>query len=266
MKIRFFKLSGAGNDFALLPSRPRGADLGKLSRGLCDRRLGVGADGLLVLSGSRTRPALDYFNADGSQAFCGNGSRCAAWWLYRSGRTRGKKQFSILTSQGRLEARIAGPGKVSLSMPEPRDIRLGLSLKAAGRILRVHFLDTGAPHAVLEVSDLEKTQVLDLGRVLRRHPAFKPMGTNVDFIRIRAGTVAVRTYERGVEAETLACGTGAVAAAAAGFLLGKCRPPVRVLTRGGDTLKVHFRARGQRLSEVRLEGPARIAFQGEIEL
>ncbi len=257
--MRFHKLSGAGNDFVLLARAPR-AGLPSLARRLCDRRRGVGADGLLVVEKRPGGPFLRYFNADGSAAFCGNGSRCAAWWLHREGWTKGRRVFELGTSSGVLAARVTGPAGAALRMPQPRAVRLGLELRAAGRRWTVHSLDTGVPHAVVPVRGLAGFPVAEVGKALRRHKTFGPAGANVDFIEYAGrGRLALRTFERGVEAETLACGTGAVAAAAALRLLGRRGSRVRLRTRGGAVLTVSFQD-----GEVWLEGPVRLVFSGEI--
>lgn len=256
MKERpFHKLSGAGNDFVLVTAAAGPA----LARRLCRRRRGVGADGLLAVKRLGERIRLSYFNADGSRAFCGNGLRCAAWWAYRQGWTRGRKEFELETSQGRLRAKITGPNEAAVRMPSPRDVRLGLKLKALGRRLTVHYVDTGVPHAVLAWNDVLNAPVAELGRALRFHKAFAPAGANVDFVAFGRGALRLRTYERGVEDETLACGTGVTAAAAVAFLLGRARPPVRVRAQGGDVLTVRF---NEGLDDLWLEGPVTPVFRG----
>ncbi len=267
MKLRFWKLSGAGNDFVLLreddlPARGDAA----LARRLCDRREGVGADGLLIVGKADKILRWRYHNADGSAAFCGNGARCAAWWMFLNGWTKNRTAFNIQSPEGPMSARVR-PGKnprVSLSMPAPKDLRLGLKLAVQGRKLTVHFVDTGVPHAVVLVDDLERFPVPEVGRALRRHPAFAPAGANADFVQAADGRLSVRTYERGVEAETMACGTGAVASAVSAAALGKVESPVSVFTRSGEHLKVSFSRSGAEFSAVRLEGPARLVFQGEV--
>lgn len=245
-------MCGAGNDFVLVEGPVRGA--AKLARELCDRRRGVGADGLLVVERG---PKLRYLNSDGSEAFCGNGSRCAAVWLSQRGWARGKS-FALASSAGELRARILGRGRAAIAMPEPRLVREAFELRAGGRAWTAQHWDTGVPHAVVVVGDLDATPVFEAGRALRSHPAFGRPGANVDFIARRPGGLAVRTYERGVEDETLACGTGVVASAAAAEALGWGRLPLKVTVRGGDTLKV-FRDAGR----VWLEGPAQTVFEGE---
>ncbi|MBI4422982.1 MAG: diaminopimelate epimerase [Elusimicrobia bacterium] len=256
--IRFEKLSGAGNDFVLLDGRRAGArPTPALARRLCDRKEGVGADGLLVVTRRSGRPHdVVYLNADGSRAFCGNGTRCAAWWLSLGGAGR---VLELRTDQGLVEARIVGKGRVRISMPPARRLRLGLELRAAGRSWTAHAVDTGVPHAVVLARDLAAFPVAAVGAALRRHRAFGKAGANVDFAVAEGPRQAgVRTYERGVEAETLACGTGAVAAAVVLEALGKAALPVSVRTRGGR-LTV---SRGE--GRLWLEGPARVAFQGRV--
>jgi diaminopimelate epimerase len=256
--LRFWKMSGAGNDFVLLAGLPRGASGAALARKLCDRRRGIGADGLLVVSRRGRRVRLDYWNADGSAAFCGNGSRCAALWAAGRGWAKGKA-FTLDSARGPLDVRLTGPGRAQVGMPAPRSFHLGRVLKAAGRSWTVHTVDTGVPHAVVFVPDLEKVPVAALGRELRFHKAHGRAGANVDFVQVRGGVLRLRTYERGVEDETLACGTGVVAAAAVAFLLGKTRETVKVRVRGGETLGVSLLH-----GRTWLEGPGQTTFTGEV--
>ncbi|MCX5787641.1 MAG: diaminopimelate epimerase [Elusimicrobia bacterium] len=256
--MRFAKLSGAGNDFVLVESGGRAAPA--VARRLCDRREGVGADGVLFLRRGRPGGAhrLHYLNADGSRAFCGNGTRCAAWWLSRTG---GGRRLRPETDAGLLEAVVEGEGRVRVRMPRARGLRLGLELSAAGRRWIVHAIDTGVPHAVVAVQGLSRFPVERFAPPLRRHRAWGRAGANVDFIERRGeGVFALRTFERGVEGETLACGTGALAAAVVLETLGLAHLPLGLLTRGG-TLTVR-RERGA----LWLEGPARIVFTGEVRL
>lgn len=258
MKISFDKMSGAGNDFVVFAGLPGRA--GALAKRLCDRRGGVGADGLLVLERGALRPRLSYFNADGSAAFCGNGSRCAAMWLHARGWVKGRS-FSFDTKEGLVEARLIGPERAAVRLPEPKGLRL--NLKAAGR--KLHFIDTGVPHAVVPVSGLESFSVLKEGRALRRHKAFAPAGANVDFISYVKDGLRLRTYERGVEDETQACGTGAAASAVVAAALGRVKSPVSVAVNGG-TLRVSFARKSDgSFTDVWLEGPAGFVFSGAIE-
>ncbi len=274
-KIPFVKMQGAGNDFVLvdarraLPVALRASFVLKI----CDRRFGVGADGLLGVHRSRKADVgMRIFNADGSEAeMCGNGARCLA--LYYALRS-GKKKFCIETQSGILEARVAGPASVKLRMPDPSAIRLDQMVRVGKNTFEADLINTGVPHAVVEVADLESVPVMRLGRAIRRHDLFMPAGTNVDFIRIRdARQIDIRTYERGVEAETLACGTGAVAGAIASALNhtregleaadGRAmRHKIRVGTKSTQVLTVTFAVTKYQVSDVWLEGRAKIVYQG----
>lgn len=259
----FWKMSGAGNDFVLVEGGAKAwgpAD----ARRLCDRRRGVGADGLLVVErpkrGGRAR--LRYFNSDGSAAFCGNGTRCAASWLHARGWVKGER-FELETNVGVVEARRAGRRRFAVRMPDPSAMKPAERLTAAGREVSAFWIDTGVPHAVVFWGSEEGAPVFELGRALRRHSAFAPAGANVNFAGARAGGLWVRTYERGVEDETLACGTGVTATALVAAALGKVRSPVKLRTRGGDTMKVSFkRGPNGRFTDVWLEGPAEVVFTG----
>ncbi len=255
---RFWKLSGAGNDFVLI-KKPSGHAAASLARALCDRRRGIGADGLLVMSKKGRSVRLDYWNADGSPAFCGNGSRAGVFWAVRQGWLKGSS-FTLKTNRGELHARKTGPGRVEVSMPAPRNLRLGMNVRVDGKLMQAHYVDTGVPHAVVFVDDVKKVNVAELGRKLRRHRAFGRAGANVNFVEIVADALLVRTFERGVEGETLACGTGVVASAFVARVLGFDRHPVKVATSGGDVLRASFQ------DGPRLEGPAEITFTGEVAL
>jgi diaminopimelate epimerase len=255
-------MTAAGNDFVLVGSAvsaPRA-----LARRLCCRREGVGADGLLVARRAAGGVALRYFNADGSAAFCGNGTRCAAWWAFSQGWAG--RRMRLATGAGEIAARVDGKESVTLAMPDPKGFRLGQQLRILGRRFTAHAVDTGVPHAVVPVAGLRDFPVSKFGPAIRRHRVFGRAGANVDFVCRTGPALHLRTYERGVEAETLACGTGAVAAAVVGWKLGWTRPPVKVLVRGGQILTVSFRDEGGTARDARLSGPAKIVFSGEIEL
>lgn len=265
LKMKFWKMSGAGNDFVLLTGgRRKTAGLRRLARRLCERKLSVGADGLLYVNGAgRGAVSVRYFNSDGSEAFCGNGSRCAALWAARSGLV--SKRFTLRTLAGDLPAEIKGPESVRMGMPDVRKVRLDLRGKFPRGVGRVHFLDTGVPHAVVPVKGLDRLDVRGLGRSLRFNGAFGPGGANVDFVERRGRVLRVRTYERGVEDETLACGTGLTAVAVAMTLAGEARPPVALLARSGEKFRVELTAEKGGASGIRIQGPAKLVFEGETE-
>jgi len=263
MRLEFWKMTAAGNDFVLIRAR-RAPAAAALARRLCDRRFGVGADGLLTVERSHQGVRVRYFNRDGSAAFCGNGARCAAWWAFVQGWAG--QGIRLETGAGVLAARAAGRQRVALAMPDPSGLKLGLKLRAAGRSFAVHAIAAGAPHAVVFVTGLAGFPVELFGSALRRHRALGRAGANVDFVSRVRGGLDLRTYERGVEGETPACGTGAVAAAVVARALGAAASPVRVRVRGGETLKVSFEEAPGGVRGVWLEGPARIVFRGEMNL
>lgn len=262
--MKFWKLSGAGNDFVLLTGGGlKTPALKKLARTLCPRGTAVGADGLLYVNRAGAGVGVRYFNSDGSEAFCGNGSRCAAWWAWRAG-LAGKK-FTLLTAAGGLPAEITGAERVRMRMPDVARAELFFKGKFPPGIKTLHFLHTGVPHAVAPVRNLERLDAAALGRSLRYNPAFGRAGANVNFVQLKGGAVHVRTYERGVEAETLACGTGLTAAAVALALQGLAKPPVTLYARSGDKFRVWLRPAGTGASDIFIEGPARIVFTGELK-
>jgi diaminopimelate epimerase len=198
------------------------------------------------------------FNPDGSEAaMCGNGLRCVAWYLHTQ--DHGQRSLSIETGAGTLAARIVARERVQIFLAPLKNLRLGLGVAFQGKRVHLHSVNTGVPHAVLVVPDRTRVHVAPLGRFIRFHRLFQPKGTNVDLMEILSPSrIAIRTYERGVEGETLACGTGAVACAAVGAALGKLRYPIDVKTASGEHLQVGKTSRGT----LTLEGPARILFEG----
>lgn len=264
-KTKFWKMSGAGNDFVLLTGGRLGAAaLKKLALRLCARKSGVGADGLLYVNrAGENAVSVRYFNSDASEAFCGNGSRCSAWWAYSSGLMKLKK-FLLKTVSGELPVEIVSNESVKMRMPDVSEVKLGFRGKYPAAIETVHFLNTGVPHAVVPVKDLERLDVQGLGRALRYNKVFGPAGTNVDFVKAGRGAVAVRTYERGVEAETLACGTGLAASVVALVLSGQVSSPVALISRSGEKFKAWLNRAGRGASDIYILGPAKIIYEGEI--
>lgn len=254
--IPFSKLNGSGNDFLLIDNRNgavKGIDLSRFAAKVCDRSRSIGADGMIFLERSRRADfRWKFFNADGSVAeMCGNGGRCAARFATERGIAGRSMAFETLA--GIIHASVSGR-RVKLQMTRPRDLALDRTLTLRGEKILYSFVNTGVPHAVVFVRALESVDLAALGRGIRRHRAFAPRGTNVDFAQVRGGTVWMRTYERGVEGETLACGTGAVACGIVCAAQGLVRPPVTVRTRGGDFVVVHFEPRGKGFGDVYLEG------------
>ena len=268
--VRFWKLEGAGNDFLGLDGRAGGFKLKRQQiADLCGRRRGVGADGVLVVVKPKVRGAdfrMRYYNSDGGEAeMCGNGARCFAL-LARAVSGRKGNVLRIQTQAGLVTLQIRGQ-EVQVSMTEPTKLRLGRKLVVAGRKVVVDFLNTGVPHAVLFVRSVRSIDVAKQGRAIRYHSAFAPSGTNVNFVEIgRGNRIHVRTYERGVEGETLACGTGVAASSILSNLRRGLRSPILVTTRGGDHLRVGFSMVNGQARKVTLQGPARIVYTGVIHV
>ncbi|MBW1989422.1 MAG: diaminopimelate epimerase [Deltaproteobacteria bacterium] len=262
----FMKMSGSGNDFILGDNR-QGTfayeDMPALARRLCARKVSVGADGLILLENSDEADfAWRFFNADGSEAeMCGNGARCAARFAYLSGIAG--KDMRFVTLAGVIHAQVAD-GTVRVRMTPPMDLVPEVCLDVDGEPVRLFSVNTGVPHAVVRVDDLEAVDVDGLGRRIRFHEHFAPAGANVNFLWADGAETRIRTYERGVEGETLACGTGAVASALCRAMADDLPSPVKVLTRGGVTLLVHFCRQGESFDEVYLEGDARIIYRGTL--
>ncbi len=259
MKIPFWKMHGAGNDFILVDDRSLlfpVADTSFVVR-LCDRRRGIGSEGLLLIQPSTTADfRMRFFNPDGSEAdLCGNGARCIARLAFEIKAAPADMQME--TAAGCLRAEVLPP-LVRLHLPPPKDWRLHFSTVWKNQEIPLHFVNSGVPHAVCVVEDISKVNVPELGNFIRHHDLFAPAGTNADFIQVTGPqSLSIRTYERGVEGETLACGTGIAAAALIAEKTKQVQAPVRVTTAGGDVLEVA-------LSPLTLTGPAEHSFQGEI--
>lgn len=269
--IEFAKLTATGNDFILIDNgrkkvESRVGSLSKFAKIVCARRRSVGADGLLVLEGSREADvAMRIFNPDGSEAeMCGNGSRCLAYYAVHRGITG--NNFSIETKAGMLHAAVHKE-IVKINMTQPEGLRLGITVHIGSESLNLSFINTGVPHAVQIVKNLGAVDVKKTGRHIRYHKIFAPAGTNADFIKIH-GTHAIfiRTYERGVEDETYACGTGAAAGAIIAAEAKNVRSPVKVRTFGGETLTIYFKKRGGEYKDVFLEGAVKLVFEGTLKI
>jgi diaminopimelate epimerase len=272
MKILFTKMTGAGNDFVVIDNRKNLiTDKVTLARKLCDRHWGIGADGLLLLERDKKAAyRMEYHNADGSYGgMCGNGGRCIAAYAVEHGIAA--REHSFLALDHVYEAIVNDP-IVKLKMKDPTSIQLNLMLPVQDGSIRIHFVDTGAPHAVVVMrgggSGLESVDVMRLGRELRHHSHFQPSGSNVDFLEIE-GTknLTLRTYERGVETETLACGTGSIAAGVVAFLVDGIRPPTDVRMRSGAVLRVDFGIDSDgKPRDVWLTGPVAVVFEGSVDV
>jgi len=266
-KINFTKMVASGNDFVVVSQSLKlgTSGLSNLAKTACNRKFGAGADGMLVLEKSRVADVrMRIFNADGSEAeMCGNGARCAALYISRSPSVfRRSSKHVIQTKAGIISYEVKGDN-VKIKLTEPKGLRLDVPIKINNRLLKVNFINTGVPHAVIFVSGIDVIDVPGLGREIRYHQEFAPAGTNVDFVEIVGDNVLrVRTYERGVEGETLACGTGSVAAALIYALKAGMFKLINVSTAGGEVLKVYFIRSGDRINNVWLEGKAGTVYTG----
>ncbi|MEA1867348.1 MAG: diaminopimelate epimerase [Thermodesulfobacteriota bacterium] len=265
--LSFKKMHGSGNDFILIDNRKgnikdsRGSDLAAF---LCRRKLGVGADGLILIENShRADFKWRFFNADGSKAeMCGNGGRCAARFACVTGIAQRKLSFE--TEAGIIHADVNG-STVKLQLPQPKDLKLDVPVEIHSETFSLHCLNTGVPHAVYLTPALESVPVFEWGRLIRFDPCFQPAGTNADFVQIfDRHNIQIRTYERGVENETLACGTGAVASAILSACKDLTESPIKVKTQGGEVLIVYFHLDGQEVRDVLLEGETVLVYSGTI--
>lgn len=267
MDVPFTKMHGAGNDFVVIDHRapflPPGREA--LFAAMCDRRRGIGADGVLLLERDAAADfAMVYYNADGRPAdYCGNGARCLARFALERGLGRGNR-VRFRTAAGEQSAERLEDGRLTVAFGSVERAGAPLTVDAAGRGFEGCLIGAGVPHFVVGVERVEDVPLADWAPALRHHARFGAGGANVDFVaRLAPGRVAMRTYERGVEAETLACGSGAIASAVWAAAAGE-RPPIAVLTAGGDALIVSLEddAADPRRWRVLLTGPAEVVFEG----
>ncbi len=273
MLLHFYKMNGAGNDFIVIDNRDLSISLDKDTiEALCDRHRGIGADGLLAVEPAQKGAdfRFRYYNADGGEAeMCGNGARCFGRFTAHLGEKLANR-VTFETIAGTLAAEMVGEN-VRIAMSEPKDLKLETGTKVPGLDATIHFVNTGVPHAVAFVEGgafFEELDVFTHGRDIRQHADFAPAGTNANFATVLSpGHIEIRTYERGVEDETLACGTGMVACALVHHLLTGAPSPIKVDVAGGDTLEIGFEKTGdQSFAKVTLTGPADFVFEGEIDI
>ncbi len=263
--VPFFKMQGCGNDFVIVDNRQLGFDpavMPEMVAPVCRKAFGVGADGMIFLDTAPAGSGLDYiwhfFNADGSRAeMCGNGSRCAARLAWLLGLAPARHVFG--TDAGPIEAVVdEDSNQVTVRLTPPRDLRLDLNLEIERQPITLHFVNTGVPHAVIVLDTLENVDVWKIGRLVRFHAFFQPAGANVNFVAVEGpGRLSLRTYERGVEDETYACGTGAVASAVVARELGLTGEETVITTTGGEELGIILRD-----GKTYLRGAAELVYRG----
>lgn len=265
--IEFYKLSGSGNDFILIDNMDGSlqiGDLGAFAKSVCARRISVGADGLIILEPSdKVDFRWRFFNADGSEAeMCGNGGRCAARFAFL--RKIAPRGMSFETLAGIIDAEVK-ENSVKIRLSGPHSLKMEDSIRVNGETLGVHSINTGVPHVVHFVKDLKNFDVFATGRAIRFHDHYQPAGTNVNFASVRdAHSIDVRTYERGVEDETLACGTGSVASALIASSKGLVDSPVDIHVQSKETLTIYFQKTGDDFSDVYFEGKVTVVYQGSL--
>lgn len=265
--IEFYKASGSGNDFIIIDNRDKVVDEKNLKtfiEKICRRKMSVGADGFILIEES---DSVDFrwrfFNADGNPAeMCGNGARCVARFAYLN-RIAGS-EMSFETDAGIVSAKVS-KDMVKINMPELSELKTDYLLDLENGDLTINSINTGVPHVVIVMDSIDNVDVVKLGSEIRFHDIFAPAGTNVNFIcQNKDNTISIRTYERGVEDETLACGTGAVAGAVVTSFKFGIKSPIKVITKSGESLYIYFKENQGEFSDVYLEGDARIIYTGEL--
>lgn len=277
-KILFKKYSGAGNDFVLIDANEN-SELNiteELVKNLCDRRKGIGADGVFIIKDSKNADfEVEFYNADGKEgSLCGNGSRCIL-----KNFSKKNEKINLLISFEFKKTLYSGivykNNLVEFNMPQPYDFNEGIKINFCDDTIVGEFVNTGSPHLVVfidkfgnEKLNIFKNNFIDLdveriGKELRYHKIFSPEGTNVNFVKIENNNLHIRTFERGVEAETLACGTGSVASAILAFKKKLITQPFIVTPKSGDILNVHFDYIDNIFENIKLIGPAELIFTGE---
>ncbi len=264
-EVPFYKMVASGNDFVVIDNRRNVvAQPIPFTREICRSHTGVGADGVLLIENSKKADfKIRILNADGSEAeACGNGFRCTALLAHERLGLPKRQRFETLG--GFVEAEVKGKS-VRVRLAAPEGFKEREKIEVLGRELHYYFIRIGNPHVVIFVEGLPGLPVFEIGKEIRHHERFKPAGTNVNFVEVLGPqSVAVRTYERGVEQETLACGTGSTASGVVSCLVGHTRPPVKVRTSGGEMLTVDFKKAGDMIREVYLEGEAHFVFEGKL--
>lgn len=276
-------MSGAGNDFIVIDKNlnPVFNLTEQVIQRLCDRRNGIGADGVITIEDSEGYDfEMNYYNADGSfGSLCGNGARCGIRFASLTDRIS-DSETKFVANGFNYSGKVLDDNSVLLNLNAPNKIKYNFKVKAFGQLINASYADTGSPHLVINIKevlknpgvpgsaykDLGEFPVIQIGKELRYAHEFSPGGTNVNFINVEEGKVHIRTYERGVEDETLACGTGSVAAALITYVTHSLKSPVKIYPKSKQELKVNFEVENNKIKNLSLTGPAMIIFTGQISL
>jgi len=282
-QIYFTKMSGAGNDFILFDSKlnPNLALNPDFISKICDRRNGIGADGVIFLEDeANSNFKMKYYNSDGSTgSLCANGARCSLQYAYHTNRI-GNNVVSFSANGIEYQGQVLENELIQFFLKTPENLKTNFKIKAAKQLITASFVNTGSPHVVINIKDvlrdpnklnsntftIDDFPVYDLGKEIRYSKDFAPEGTNVNFIDFSDDVIKIRSYERGVENETLSCGTGSVAAAIISFLNKNLKPPIKLIAKSGDVLVVNFKYVDNQFMDLSLTGPAKIIFKGEITI
>jgi diaminopimelate epimerase len=266
-KIEFYKMSGSGNDFIIIDNRRNSIyekGISDFIARVCRRKMAVGADGFILVENSdKADFRWRFFNSDGSIAeMCGNGARCVARFAYLNDIAGPNMSFETLA--GIVEAQIIG-NRVKVKMTDPTEFKTDDTIDLKNAPVTISSINTGVPHVVIVKKRIDDADIVEMGREIRYHERFSPAGTNVNFVcHIADNTIAIRTYERGVEDETLACGTGSAAGAIVMAHKMKIGSPINVQTKSGEYLSIFYREKEGRYYDIYLEGDARIIYKAQL--
>lgn len=281
--ILFSKMSGAGNDFIVIDINlnPKFLLSESIIKKLCDRRNGIGADGVITIEDSDNHDfIMNYYNADGSfGSLCGNGARCGIKYAALTDRFQ-SSETCFIANNNPYNGKILEDESVLFYFNPPQKLKFDFKIKAFGQLINACYADTGSPHVVINIcdilknpkvpnkfyEDLNEVPVFNIGKEIRNSSDFSPGGTNVNFVKVEDEKVYIRTYERGVEDETLACGTGSVAAAIVSYIKSGLKPPVQIIPKSREVLTVNFVVENKKVSNLSLTGPAKIIYTGQIPI
>lgn len=281
--ITFYKANGAGNDFVVIDKKanPQFQTDPLVIKKLCDRRYGIGADGVITIDDSNEADfVMTYYNSDGSLGtLCGNGARCSIRCAEMFGKFKGGKT-EFLNNGKRYKGEALNSKETKFYLNAPENLKLNFKINVEGNLINASFIDTGSPHIVININDALKNfgdpksaghdisefPVFELGSKIRYHKDFAPAGVNVNFIQLEKEAIKIRTYERGVEDETYACGTGSAAAALIAAEAYGFKPPIKLYTKMGNVLIVDFNNKNDGFEGVSLTGPALVSYTGEFNL